>query len=89
MVKDSVLWLWKAHNDANIRLKGDPQTDDPVYPKTVFPDEQFCPKCMIEKNMYEQKSNTWTVDKREYNIEKTFEFLKNMYTNLDMKNLVQ
>ena len=87
MVKDSVLWLWKAHNDANIRLKGDPQTDDPVYPKTVFPDEQFCPKCMIEKNMYEQKSNTWTMDKREYNIEKTFEFLKNMYTNLDMKNL--
>ena len=50
MVKDSVLWLWKAHNDANIRLKGDSQTDDPVYPKTVFPDEQFCPKCMIEKN---------------------------------------
>ena len=87
MVKDSVLWLWKAHNNANVRLKGDIQTDDPVYPKTVFPDEQFCPQCMIEKNMYEEKSNTWTIDKREYNLEKTFDFLKNLYTNLDMKNL--
>ena len=87
MVKDSVLWLWKAHNNANLRLKGDIQTDDPVYPKTVFPDEQFCPQCMIEKNMYEETSNTWTIDKREYNLEKTFEFLKNLYTNIDMKNL--
>ena len=36
-VKDkrtSILWLWRAHNKANIRLSGD-ITDDKAFPKEV------------------------------------------------------
>lgn len=41
---ESVLWLWKAHNEVNKRLAGD-RTEDPQYPKIQFPSEKNCPKC--------------------------------------------
>lgn len=46
--QEAVLWLWKAHNRVNVRLKGD-ISDDPVFPKTVFPDKQNCPACYNAK----------------------------------------
>ena len=85
--QDSILWLWKTHNKANLRLKGDLQTDDPAYPKSVFPEEKFCPQCFITKNTYEEESNTWSVDKKEYNVMKTLKFLKDLYSDIKMSNL--
>jgi len=44
---DAVLWLWRAHNRVNQRLSGD-ISDDPVFPKAVFPDKTHCPQCYNE-----------------------------------------
>eukprot|EP00096_Caligus_rogercresseyi_P011264 TRINITY_DN4381_c0_g1_i1.p1 TRINITY_DN4381_c0_g1~~TRINITY_DN4381_c0_g1_i1.p1 ORF type:complete len:583 (+),score=160.69 TRINITY_DN4381_c0_g1_i1:391-2139(+) len=44
--EDSILWLWRAHNKANVRLSGDP-SDDPSYPKKNFPDSIHCPSCSL------------------------------------------
>lgn len=44
--KDSVLWLWHAHNRVNHRLKGD-ETEDQQFPKQLFPSRQSCPHCRI------------------------------------------
>ncbi|KAL5012751.1 hypothetical protein ScPMuIL_011302 [Solemya velum] len=42
--KDSVLWLWRAHNKANKRLHGD-ESEDPSHPKIQFPSSYSCPDC--------------------------------------------
>jgi thiol oxidase len=41
---DGVLWLWRAHNKANLRLKGD-VSEDPAHPKIQFPSVTACPRC--------------------------------------------
>ena len=41
---DAILWLWRAHNKANLRLHGD-VTEDPEHPKIQFPSSDFCPAC--------------------------------------------
>lgn len=41
---DAVLWLWRAHNEANARLAGD-VTEDPDHPKLQFPSPGRCPDC--------------------------------------------
>ena len=41
---DAVLLLWKVHNKANLRLAGD-ISEDPVFPKQVFPTKEFCSGC--------------------------------------------
>lgn len=40
----SVLWLWKAHNEVNARLAND-VTEDPEYPKIQYPSKVHCPSC--------------------------------------------
>ena len=44
---DAVLFLWRKHNQVNLRLVGD-ATDDPHYPKTFFPRKRFCSDCYRE-----------------------------------------
>lgn len=41
---EAILWLWKAHNTVNDRIKGD-CTEDPAFPKIRFPSEKNCPLC--------------------------------------------
>eukprot|EP00164_Ancoracysta_twista_P001510 GFYU01001980.1.p1 GENE.GFYU01001980.1~~GFYU01001980.1.p1 ORF type:complete len:732 (+),score=192.17 GFYU01001980.1:188-2383(+) len=41
---DAVLWLWKAHNQVNQRLKYD-ITADPLSPKIQFPAAEQCTYC--------------------------------------------
>jgi len=43
---DAVLWLWSAHNEVNQRLAGD-VTEDPKYPKILFPLKVHCPECRM------------------------------------------
>lgn len=52
--QDSVLWLWRAHNEANKRLSGDP-TEDPYHVKIQFPSHDTCPTCR-------NKDDSWNVD---------------------------
>jgi thiol oxidase len=42
--RDSVLFLWSAHNRANKRLHGD-VTEDPAFPKIPFPAPALCETC--------------------------------------------
>ncbi|XP_050514454.1 sulfhydryl oxidase 2-like [Diabrotica virgifera virgifera] len=42
--EESVLWLWRAHNEVNKRLSGD-ATEDPRNKKIQFPSIQRCLKC--------------------------------------------
>lgn len=41
---DSILWLWEVHNKVNKRLK-DSVSNDPSYPKALFPSYEVCPYC--------------------------------------------
>lgn len=52
--RESVLWLWRAHNEANKRLSGDP-TEDPEHVKIQFPSHNTCPLCR-------NKDDSWNVD---------------------------
>ncbi|KAJ9592520.1 hypothetical protein L9F63_015793, partial [Diploptera punctata] len=62
--RDSVIWLWKAHNEANKRLSGD-ISEDPEHPKIQFPSHVACPSCR-------EKDDTW-------NIEEVLQHLKEIY----------
>lgn len=62
--QDSVLWLWKAHNEANKRLSGD-ETEDPEHVKIQFPSRNTCPSCR-------NKDDSW-------NIDEVMNHLKQMY----------
>lgn len=52
--RESVLWLWRAHNEANKRLSGD-LTEDPEHVKIQFPSHNTCPLCR-------NKDGSWNVD---------------------------
>lgn len=66
--KDAVLFLWSKHNEVNKRLRGD-ETDDPFYPKKIFPTAEFCPNCYDSSN-----------DEASPDPKKSFEFIYNLYT---------
>ena len=85
--QDSILWLWKAHNKVNLRLRHDTQTDDPAYPKFIFPDEKVCSECHLQGKEALMKTEIWSLDGKEYNVAKTLDFIKDMYLNIDMSNL--
>jgi thiol oxidase len=52
--EDTVLWLWRAHNNVNKRLSGD-ASEDPKYPKRQFPPAALCPDCYINGIPMEEK----------------------------------
>ncbi|MBN3282060.1 QSOX1 oxidase, partial [Polyodon spathula] len=54
----SVLWLWSHHNIVNIRLAGDP-TEDPKFPKVLWPPPDLCPQCHDEL----KGKNFWRMDR--------------------------
>ncbi|XP_065200753.1 sulfhydryl oxidase 2-like isoform X1 [Planococcus citri] len=66
-LNDSVLWLWKAHNNVNKRLSGD-FSEDPAYPKVQFPASNMCPECR-------HSNDSWREDK-------VLSYLVSMYTNM-------
>jgi len=68
--RDAVVFLWKKHNEVNLRLRGD-ETDDPFYPKQVFPGSTFCPECYKDSSVKKEAQ----LDKN-----KTFQFIHNLYT---------
>ncbi|CAL1533582.1 unnamed protein product [Lymnaea stagnalis] len=75
--KDSVLWLWSAHNKANKRLQGD-ASEDPDHPKVHFPPEHLCQLCNKMIKSDQGMSLSWDVDK-------VLEFLLQFYSE---KNIV-
>jgi len=53
----SVLWLWRAHNIVNDRLRND-TTADPAWPKVQFPSPAACPDCRLsgEENTFNEQA---------------------------------
>jgi hypothetical protein len=68
----SILWLWRAHNRANVRLSGD-VTDDKAFPKEVFPNRQHCSDCYNSR----MGSDLWS----EFNHDRVSAFLNDLYSN--------
>ncbi|XP_070531825.1 sulfhydryl oxidase 2-like isoform X2 [Ptychodera flava] len=64
---DAVLWLWRAHNQANKRLHGD-KTEDPEHPKIQFPPMELCPFCKESEDSEWQESKVLTFLKDYYHI---------------------
>jgi thiol oxidase len=75
----SVLWLWKAHNKANLRLKGD-ASEDPKFPKDLFPKISQCSECYETSSQFNEKmvfnyllkhysSDNIIKDESEFNVE--------------------
>lgn len=60
---DTILWLWRAHNKVNKRLKGE-ASEDPQHPKQQFPPPVYCPSC-------------WQGDK--FNVKEVLKYLKTIY----------
>jgi hypothetical protein len=46
--QEASLWLWKAHNGVNARLKDDDWANDPAFPKVQWPASDECPACRTE-----------------------------------------
>lgn len=42
--EEGVLWMWRKHNQVNMRLHGD-ETEDRKHPKVQFPTYTMCPQC--------------------------------------------
>lgn len=74
----SILWLWKAHNKANVRLSGD-VTDDKAFPKEVFPNRQHCSDCYNSR----LGGNLWA----EFDLEKVVAFLTELYREENLNYL--
>ena len=47
----SVLWLWKNHNEVNARLAGKTESEDPFFPKGLYPSMEMCPECYAVNNL--------------------------------------
>ncbi|KAJ8929359.1 hypothetical protein NQ314_017963 [Rhamnusium bicolor] len=67
---DSILWLWKAHNEVNKRLAGD-ATEDPEYPKVQFPSKEKCRQCY-------NPDNSW-------NNQEVLRYLKQVYSSINVR----
>ena len=60
--EDVFLYLWRAHNIVNARLKGR-DTEDPRFPKYQFPALFLCPDCHSNKGrMSEQEVQRYLLD---------------------------
>ncbi|XP_042031397.1 sulfhydryl oxidase 2-like [Salvia splendens] len=73
--RDFALWLWSAHNKVNERLmKEEPSlgTNDPEFPKIIWPPRQLCPSCYASTTGKESNEIEWDHDK-------VYTFLKDYY----------
>ncbi|XP_056636385.1 sulfhydryl oxidase 2-like [Diorhabda sublineata] len=51
--EESVLWLWRAHNEVNKRLAGDP-SEDPLNKKIQFPSKERCGQCYMPDGSWQE-----------------------------------
>ncbi|KAL3276208.1 hypothetical protein HHI36_020926 [Cryptolaemus montrouzieri] len=69
-LRDSVMWLWAAHNVVNKRLAGD-STEDPEFPKKQFPTAERCPECRYSNETF-----------KEQQVEK---YLRHVYSSINVR----
>ncbi|KAK9750367.1 hypothetical protein RND81_02G191400 [Saponaria officinalis] len=74
--RDYALWLWDAHNTVNKRLLKEEAaagTEDPSYPKMIWPPKQLCPACYLSSPIDDAKNNI------NWNKDEVFKFLVTYY----------
>lgn len=70
--KEAVLYLWRAHNNANRRLRNEETSSDPAWPKVPFPTKEQCSSCVRQVD----ENN----DAIEFDENETFQYLKSYYS---------
>ena len=57
--QEAVLYLWNRHNDVTKRLMNadEDTTDDPEFPRELFPSKAFCPSCFEGEENHIVKEN--------------------------------
>ncbi|XP_020105886.1 sulfhydryl oxidase 1-like isoform X1 [Ananas comosus] len=78
--RDLTLWLWSTHNKVNERLMKEEKalhTEDPVFPKVMWPTKQLCPSCY--HSLSRASSSSMQID---WNEDEVFHFLVNHYGNI-------
>ena len=58
---DGLMWLWRAHNKVNNRLKED-VTEDPRHPKVQFPSRVACPACYRKTRKRSDAEEGWDAE---------------------------
>ena len=56
--RQGILWLWRAHNEANLRLHGD-VTEDKRHPKVQFPVYIACAECHVPRPTSDFVPSQW------------------------------
>lgn len=59
--EDVYVYLWKAHNIVNARLRSR-DTEDPEFPKYQFPPHFLCPRCSKDSVVDEDQVKHFLVD---------------------------
>ncbi|XP_039116020.1 LOW QUALITY PROTEIN: sulfhydryl oxidase 1-like [Dioscorea cayenensis subsp. rotundata] len=75
--RDLGLWLWRAHNKVNERLmieEKDMKTEDPRFPKTIWPPKQLCNQCYFAPS-----SKSHGAALLDWNEDEVFKFLVKYY----------
>eukprot|EP01147_Barroeca_monosierra_P009597 gene9597-1821_t len=74
----AMLWLWDAHNRANVRLARNVAdiSTDPKHPKLLFPTRVQCPKCFV-------KGSEESFDSTQWNYIEILGFLQEFYGSLE------
>ncbi|KDP34979.1 hypothetical protein JCGZ_09267 [Jatropha curcas] len=75
--RDFVLWLWSAHNKVNERLMKEEAslgTDDPKFPKIIWPPRQLCSSCYLSDDQRDDGTSRVA-----WNKDEVYSFLTNYY----------
>jgi len=86
---DNVLFLWEQHNSVNVRLREKSKTNDPVYPKMVFPNVEHCKQCynhperVPRNDSYEAQLQILRAN--DFNRKEVLKFLVEHFSNVELK----
>ena len=87
---DNVIFLWEMHNRVNMRLRRDEsRTNDPAYPKMVFPDVEHCKLCynhperVPRNDSYDAQQQI--LKSNDFNRKEVLKFLVKHFSNVETK----
>ena len=78
----SIIWLWRVHNTANLMLAGDP-TEDPTRPKIQWPSQENCPMCRADEN---SGTNLLNLDGEFWDQKQVLSYIKKVYKKTNLIN---
>ncbi|CAF2070690.1 unnamed protein product [Rotaria magnacalcarata] len=76
--RENVLYLWRGHNRVNKALRGEVESNDPVWPKVPYPIKQQCGSCVLRVDE--------NGEALEYDENETYNYLKDFYNLQNLSN---